>query len=280
MRVAYYDLGGDGPALVLAHATGFCGPVLVPLARHLQDRFRCVVFDERGHGASDPPNDGNFDWHGFARDVLAVVDELGLVHPLGFGHSAGGAALLLAEQSRPGTFAALYCFEPVVYPSDPPLPPSLDGNPLAVGALRRRSVFGSREEAMDNFSSKAPFNLLHPDVLAAYVDNGFAPAADGTGGIELRCRREDEAQIYAHGMSHDVWSDLPAVTCPVTLACGEHTDAIGPSLLALMAGRLPSPVPPEPVVFPGLGHFGPLQDPATVAHSVASWLTASLPGPG
>ncbi len=267
--LAYYDLGGQGPPLLLAHATGFCGPVLAPLARSLSDRFRCVAFDERAHGASDPPLDGRFDWEGFATDVLTVVDGLELEHLRGFGHSAGGAALLLAEERRPGTFASLYCFEPVVYPSDPPLAPAFEGNPLAAGALRRRERFGSRGEAVANFSSKAPFDRLRPDVLAAYVDNGFAP---GPHGIELRCRREHEAQIYAHGMSHDVWANLPAVDCPVTLACGSDTDAIGAGVLSRLAGRLRSPRPASPVVFDGLGHFAPLEDPDTVAASVGRWL--------
>jgi pimeloyl-ACP methyl ester carboxylesterase len=270
VAVAYYDLGGEGPPLLLAHATGFCGAVLQPLAARLRGHFRCVVFDERAHGASDRPPDGNFDWHGFATDVLAVVDELGLEHARGFGHSAGGAALLLAEEARPETFAALYCYEPVVFPADTPLPPMLEGNPMAAGALRRRSTFASRRQALANFSSKAPFDRLAPEVLAAYVDNGFAPSEDG---IRLRCRREDEAQVYAHGASHDAFSRLAGIACPVTLAYGEETDAMDADLVTAVATRLTAPsgaaVAPEgPVVFPGLGHFGPLEDPPAVAVSV------------
>ena len=179
--IAYYDLGGSGPLLLLAHATGFCGAVLAPMAGHLTDRFRCIGFDMRGHGASDRPPGDDFDWHGFAADILGVVDHLGLERPSGFGHSCGGAALLLAEEARPGTFGGLYCFEPIVFPSDTPLSPTVDGNPLAAGALRRRESFGSREEALANFSCKAPFDQLHPEALAAYVDNGFEPVRTGSG---------------------------------------------------------------------------------------------------
>src|ERR1700687_213112 len=103
VSIAYYDFGGEGPPLLLAHATGFCGPVLGPMAEHLRGQFHCVALDERAHGASDPPPGGDFDWHGFATDVLAVIDHLGLERPYGFGHSCGGAAILLAEEARPGT---------------------------------------------------------------------------------------------------------------------------------------------------------------------------------
>jgi len=265
--VAFYELGGSGPPLVLVHATGFCAAVLAPMAALLTAGFRCLGVDQRAHGASGPPPDGDFSWAGFAADVLAVIDALGLDQPVAFGHSCGGAALLLAEEERPGTFAGLYCYEPVVYPADVPLAPSLEGNPLADGALRRRRHFPERRAALENFSSKAPFDRLDPEVLVAYVDNGFEP--DPEGGIRLRCRPEHEAQVYAHGFSHDAYARLERVRCPVTLACGEHTDAFGPSFLALFAGRLARA---EQVVLPGLGHFGPLEDPTAVAQSLAASL--------
>ncbi len=270
VSVAGYDLGGGGPPLLLAHATGFCAAVLAPLGRHLTSRFHPYALDERAHGLTDPPPGDDFDWHGFARDVLAVVDGFGLDRPYGFGHSCGGAALLLAEEARPGTFSGLYVYEPVVYPGDPPLEPTLENNPLSAGALRRRETFGSREEALANFSAKAPFDLLDPEVLAAYVDSGFRTGTDG--GVHLRCDRRHEALVYANGFSHDAFRGLPQVGCPVTLACGADTDAFGPSFLDALADRLPRATT---VVLPGLGHFGPLQDPAAVAASVL----ADTPGP-
>jgi pimeloyl-ACP methyl ester carboxylesterase len=272
--IAYYELGGAGVPLVLAHATGFCGPVLAPLAAPLATEFRCIALDERAHGASGAPPDGNLDWHGFAADVLAVVDHLGLEHARGFGHSCGGAALLLAEQARPGTFDALYCYEPVIFPGEVPLAPALEGNPLSAGALRRRAVFATRRDALANFCSKPPFDRLDPEVLDAYIDNGFVAAG---GSITLRCRREHEALVYAHGFSHDASARLAEIACPVTLSCGADTDAFGPDFLALFAARLTSPTT---VVLPGLGHFGPLEDPAVVAASVRAALVRGGDTPG
>ncbi len=117
LDIAVYDFGGRG-------AGSAAGPRHRLLRRAFRspgpsasaDRFRCWGLDLRGHGRSDRPSDGDFAWSGFATDVLTVVDHLGLVRPFGFGHSCGGAAVLLAEQARPGLFRSLYCFEPVVMP--------------------------------------------------------------------------------------------------------------------------------------------------------------------
>src|ERR1700758_5097410 len=102
----------------MAHATGSPGLVWQPMAIALGDGFHCYSFDERGHGDSTRPPGHPYDWTGFADDALAVLDGFGLERPFGVGHSAGGAALLLAEAARPGTFRALFVWEPVVMPFD------------------------------------------------------------------------------------------------------------------------------------------------------------------
>ena len=155
--VAYTDHGGNGPDLLLAHATGFCMGVWKPMVPLLQEHFRVVAFDERGHGASDPAPGGVYQWEGFATDALAVIDEVGLDQPYGVGHSCGGALLLLAEMRRPGLFSAIWAFEPIVFPFDElPTEPTETGNALSAGARRRRAVFASRDEARTNYSSKPP----------------------------------------------------------------------------------------------------------------------------
>ena len=46
--VAVHDLGGTGPVLLFAHATGFHGRVWQPLADRLGDMFHCIAIDFRG----------------------------------------------------------------------------------------------------------------------------------------------------------------------------------------------------------------------------------------
>ena len=265
VELEVHDLGGVGPPLLLCHATGFHGMVWRPLARHLEDRFRLWSLDFRGHGLSTPPDPARgFAWEGFADDVHAVVEALGLAHALAVGHSKGGAALLMAEAARPGTFAALWCYEPIVFP--PGAGPG-DGDAdsgLAAGAARRRDTFPSRKDAIDNYASKPPLRVLDPDALAAYVEHGFEEQDDGS--VVLRCRPEHESQVYRMGGSHRGWDVLPDVTCPTTIACGGPLATVGEGLARQLAGRLPAA---RVQVFEQLGHFGPLEDPAVVAAAVA-----------
>jgi pimeloyl-ACP methyl ester carboxylesterase len=236
--------------------------VFLPLVARLQDRFHCYGFDAPGHGDTPTPADGDFDWERAALDVLDVIDRLGLSHPFGFGHSYGGAVSLMAEAARPGTFRALFCFEPVVIPSIEPPGVNYD-NPLAAGARRRREVFPTRDAAYENYASKPPLNVFTPEALRAYVDYGFDDLPDGT--VRLKCRGNDEAETYLMASQHHAFARLPDVHCPVTAACGSDTDAFGVDVIEAVSDRLPHG---RPLVLPHLNHFGPMQDPDAVAAAV------------
>ena len=274
VELAVYDFGGTGVDLLMVHATGFCAGVLLPMARALSGHFRCHAFDLRGHGRSGRPVDGNFAWSGFATDVLTVVDRLGLERSAGFGHSCGGASLLMAEQIRPGTFRSLYLFEPVVVPVQP-MEVAVDDNPMSTRARRRRSTFPSIEDAFVNFSSKPPLWSLDPEVLKRYVEDGFELVREAEGGdghaVRLRCRRSDEAEVYRQGFTNGAFARLHEVQCPATFAYGEDTDAFGERIMTADA----APMTRSTVVaYPGLTHFGPLEQPADVAVGVLGALGA------
>ncbi|HEV2767922.1 MAG TPA: alpha/beta hydrolase [Acidimicrobiales bacterium] len=272
VEVVVHDLGGRGPVLLFAHAAGFHGRVWAPLADHLTDRFRCVAFDARGHGESGAPVTPAFCWQELALDVLAVVDALELEHPYGVGHSSGGTALLLAEEDRPGTFAGLYCFEPVIVPAEPPLGRDPD-NWLAAAARRRRNVFASCEEAYEHYAKRPSLAGLDPAVLDAYVSYGFDRLPGGS--VRLKCQPEHEARIYEMATAHDCFGRLGEVSCPVLLACGGASEACRPGAAREIAACLPRLSTEK---LPGLGHLGPLEAPATVAASIARYVSTGPPG--
>ena len=271
VELAVHDLGGptDGRPLLLCHATGFHGRVWRAVAAELPHR-RCIALDFRGFGDSDAPVDGRFDWYDFGADILAVVDHLGLADVQAVGHSKGGAALLIAEQDRPGTFERLVLFEPIVFPPRGPDTPGEAGagNFLADITRHRRETFDSYDDAIARFGSKPPLGTLRPDVLDDYVRFGFRPTDDGR--VTLKADREHEARTYEMGAEHGAFGRLGEVRCPVLVAHGG--DGEGPARFApLVADRLPAGrVHP----FPELGHFGPLEDPVAFAGVVRGYLEA------
>jgi len=243
-----------------------------PVAAELADRYHCWAPDLRGHGDAVTPDDHAMSWDGFAADVLAVVDHLaamGQPTTIAAGHSKGGASLLLAEQARPGLFQKLYVYEPVVFPHAlvaPQGPGATGGNYLADGARRRRERFAGPAEALANFSTKPPLDVLHRDALTAYVQHGFSQDTDGS--VVLKCRPENEARTYEMGSQHRAFDHLTETTTLVTVAVGELDAQQGPGMVApLIAAALPNG---REVVEPDLGHFGPLEDPARIAEAIAT----------
>jgi len=263
LTLAVHEHGGSGRATLLCHATGFHGAVWEPFSAALGPGFERWALDFRAHGASVVPPGAELQWSGMGDDVLAVVDGLDLPagELLGIGHSMGGAALLLAEQARPGTFAGLWLFEPIT-PPPAALNALVGGGELAERARRRRSTFASHAEALSNFASKRPLAIVRADALHAYVRHGFVAGEDG--GVHLACRPEDESQIYRGGGSHGAYDALDEVRCPVVIASG--AGPAGPAAFAaavadaLPAGRLERHA--------HVGHFGPLEAPLMMADAV------------
>jgi len=86
----YYKDWGDGPAVAFSHgwplsSDAWDGQMLF-LAQH---GFRVVAHDRRGHGRSSQSSTGN-DMNGYADDLGAVIEALGLEGVTLVGHSTGG----------------------------------------------------------------------------------------------------------------------------------------------------------------------------------------------
>lgn len=264
VTIAVHDLGGDGPPLIVCHATGFCAGAYGPLAAHLSTDRHVWALDFRGHGDSTFPDGDRYDWDGAADDLQAVLAELTDGPIDAVGHSMGGAALMLVEERVPGTVRSAYLYEPIVVPAG--ARPPMVQNPLADAARRRRAEFPSKAEALWRYATKTPLGVLNAASLAAYVDHGFEELADGSARLKLPPAHE-AAVFEATGKA--TLDTLASIDTPIAVAIGVIEElrpaAWGPAIADTLAnGRL--------ISFPTLGHFGPLEDPAAVGASVRDWL--------
>ena len=268
VQLALRDLGGDGPNLLICHATGFHGGAYSPMAGALTPNFRAWSIDFRGHGSSTEPDDGDYAWRGMGEDALAAVDMIRATSSAavyGFGHSMGGAALLLAEVDRPGMLAGLFLYEPIVF--DPVFLESRTENVLAIAARKRREIFNSKAEALSRYASRPPLNGFRADALHAYVDDGFVDMADGR--VRLACSAEAEARTFECDTKM-TFDRVGGVATPTVVARGLRAEQPNPSDFAL--GLVDAIQDSELLDYEGLGHFGPFESPDLVATDVTSIL--------
>jgi haloacetate dehalogenase len=107
--------GGTGTPLILLHGfpqNGMCwGKVAPTLARH----FDVIVPDLRGYGASDAPPDDvdhlTYSKRQMARDVVAMMDHLGIGSAHVLGHDRGARASYRLALDHPGRVRRLGIIE-------------------------------------------------------------------------------------------------------------------------------------------------------------------------
>jgi len=272
VRLAAYDFGGDGPTVVFCHATGFCAHTLAPMIEAMTPRFRCVSFDFRGHGHTELPDGVSVAWSAMTQDFLAVVRHITTAagtpgEPvLAVGHSMGGASIVMAEVANPGTISRAWMYEPILLPRGPELI-GANSPDIAVGARRRTASFGSVEQIRERYSTRPPLSVLDPRVLDQYIEHGFHTADDGS--LTLRCRPDVEASVFEHHQAGGFEAAL-AIDKPILAGAASTQGMVGERIEQV---SVQNPML-KMIEYPGLTHFGPLEQPETMAADATEFLLA------
>lgn len=271
LDIATTDWRGDGPALLLVHATGFCAALWNEIARPLTTSHRVIGYDQRGHGNSSKPRVQElYAWERYADDCLAVLDSFGLDRLDAVGHSSGATTLVLAAKHAPERFRRLVLIEPITFPpefSDAGSSGEAADNPLAQGAKRRRLVFDSADEMRERLGSKPPFCTWDPKVLDDYVTFGSFDRADGC--RELLCPGEIEAWMYMGSSGNDSYDILRTLSTKTLVLCGEDRSPLPVDYWRHIADRIPEC---QFEALEGLGHFAPMEAPDRVRHCIEAFL--------
>jgi 3-oxoadipate enol-lactonase len=108
----HYEVRGSGPPVLCVHgATGAGGYEWSKVADALMDRYRFVIPDLRGHGASDY-RAGEMSIEAVDADLLALIAHEHLDPPHVLAFSFGAEAALDLELVYPGTAASLILVSP------------------------------------------------------------------------------------------------------------------------------------------------------------------------
>jgi pimeloyl-ACP methyl ester carboxylesterase len=102
----------SGLPVLFVHSLGGNGGQWALQLDHLRRTRRAVALDLRGHGDSDPAEDGDYSIEALAGDVAAVADQLALRRFVLAGHSLGGSVAIEYAGRHPERVAALLLVDP------------------------------------------------------------------------------------------------------------------------------------------------------------------------
>lgn len=250
----------DAITLILAHALSFTkehwGPLLEDLYGQLTIAPRNgspIVPKIRDVWAIECPNHGQgavlnentllegytpaFSWEEYAKAVHLVLNGLGKGinvdfksrNLVGVGHSMGASALVLTRTMYPFvSWSAAILVEPMMVHRD-----NFTGKNqfLVQGALKRRDVWSSREEA-HNFLRERSLKSWDPRVADIYVKYGLRELPtlthpDKTQGVTLSCTKAQEAATYGENVGRLKAQRFLATFCkdvPTHVVFGEVAD--------------------------------------------------------
>ncbi|HVL82294.1 MAG TPA: alpha/beta fold hydrolase [Actinomycetota bacterium] len=206
IELAVADHGGEGHPVVLVHGLGSNLRTWDAVAPLLANQHRVVAYDQRGHGRSTDPPDGDYSVEALVDDLDAVVDAFGLQHPYVVGHSWGASVALGHAISREGCPGIVCVDGGVIDLQDLGLtwelteqifrPPHLEGPPELLTARIRSE------------QSMLPWNLLAP-----VVERSFVVGEDGI--MRRRTSVEDHMAIVRQMWEARVVAAYDRVRCPV-----------------------------------------------------------------
>ncbi len=108
----YYEVYGDGPALLLSHGYSATSAMWAGQIDVLRRSHRLVIWDMRGHGSSDSPDDpAAYSRSLTTADMAALLDTIGAKSAVIGGLSMGGYMSLAFNVDYPGRTDALMLFD-------------------------------------------------------------------------------------------------------------------------------------------------------------------------
>lgn len=242
----------DGPVVVLSNSLGALHTMWDANLAALEERFRVVRYDTRGHGGSPVPA-GPYSIDDLVDDVVALLDRLGVERAHFVGLSLGGMTGMRLAARHPERVDRL-----VVLCTGAHLGPSSAWHERA--ATVRAQGTGSVAEAVVARWFTPRYLREHPEVKAASEATVASTPAEGYAGC---------CEVIA---TMDLRPDLPRIGAPTLAIAGADDPATPPPHLAEIAdavrdGRL--------LVVPESAHLANAQQPQVITPAIVEHLGGS-----
>lgn len=260
MSGASFREAGSGPGVVCLHSNASSSAQWRALMEALAPKFHVLAADSHGVGKSPPwPHDRKLTLRDEVAALEPVFDRAGERFSL-VGHSYGGAVALVAAIALPGRVRALALYEPTLFSlveRESPPPNDVDGIrgtvARAVAALQAGDAARAAHGFIDFWMGDGAF--------AAMPERNRAAIAESVRNIQGW-----KDALFDEPASADAFRELAA---PVLLLVGTRSPLSSRAVADRLARLLPRV---ERIELDGLGHMGPVTDPAAVNARIAAFL--------
>jgi len=236
----FYHTGGGGDG-TMWRAAGYLDAL--PHRRHL-------LFDHRGHGLSDKPQ--NLEAHRldeYIADVIAVMDAAGVDRATMVGYSDGARLIYALAAGHPDRVAAIIGIGGVAHPGD-----TEDWRRGLAADVRQVGLRAWLERMSDSETEPAPPWLM--ENLAETATEMFALELEG----------------WADAPPE--WKEFRRIESPTLIVCGEFENTDGAAELAAEALQNGTAV-----VIPGFGHMQAFWRSDVTAPIISDFLARTVPVP-
>jgi pimeloyl-ACP methyl ester carboxylesterase len=231
----------------------------------LSDRYHILAIDQRGHGDSEWPRDGERSRHAMASDVRRIIEAERLERPVVMGHSMGGIVTMTLVAAHPGIARKVVLVDVGPAPVDDAAEPILN-------FVRSAREFDSLDEFVERVAVYDPFRTRsHIERTARY---NLMQRSDGKFVSKHDSRHWGEAKPLASILGpsfDDVTRGKGLHSCPVLLIRGGLSHIVTPAAGEAFVRALPDA---RMVTVPDCGHNVHSQNTRGFLDAVSSFLAA------
>lgn len=258
----YYELSGEGDIpVVMVHGGAGSHDVWTPLVSELNDSFRIVNYDRRGHGQSELPGE-SMSAQDHLDDLAGLIEELNMKPAWVVANSSGGAVALRLAGTRPDVFRGMIAHEPALFGllgDDPATAPMTQQAFGAVTAVLEKVSAGDHSGAAETFCETIVGEAWDPlprEMQQMIIENLPVVVKD-----DLEILQCDPEQVGSFQR-------------PVLLTTGDETPPIYPAVIDKLVQVLPEP---DVVTLNGAGHVPQITHPQQFADVIRDF-TSKNPG--
>ncbi|MBS1602570.1 MAG: alpha/beta hydrolase [Bacteroidetes bacterium] len=259
----YYKDWGTGQPIVFHHGWPLSGDDWDgQMMFFLQQGFRVIAHDRRGHGRSSQTDTGH-DMDTYAADVAELAKALDLKNAIHVGHSTGGGEVIRYVAKYGAGRVAKAVLISAVTPTMAKTTGNPDGIPLSIFDEIRQGTGFNRPQYFQDFT--IPFYGYNRDgakISQGIRDNWWRQGMMGSVKAHYDC-------VKAFSET-DFTEDLKAVDVPVLLLHGEDDQIVPFHLTAVKAVKLVKNG--KLISYPGFPHGMPTTEAATINKDLLAFI--------